>query len=56
MNRSAILFGTFGGTLIGIYPILMVSNILETILLACVGAVASFFVSLILGTLLKRKK
>lgn len=56
MNRSAIGHGTFGGLLLGAYPALIVGDILKTILLAAIGAAVSFCVSLLLGSLTKRKK
>lgn len=56
MNRSAIGYGTFGGLLMGIYPALIMGDILKTILMAFIGAVVSFCVSLVLGSLTKRKK
>lgn len=56
MNRSAVGHGTFGGLLMGIYPALIMGDIMKTILLATIGAVVSFFVSLVLGSLIKRKK
>lgn len=56
MNRSAIGYGTFGGLLMSIYPTLIMGDILKTILMASIGAVVSFCVSLVLGSLTKRKK
>ncbi|MDH5827331.1 hypothetical protein [Sphingobacterium faecium] len=56
MNRSAIGHGTVGGLLLGAYPALIMGDILKTILLAAIGATVSFCVSLLLGSLTKRKK
>ncbi|MGJ1323683.1 hypothetical protein ACR780_13430 [Sphingobacterium faecium] len=56
MNRSAIGYGTFGGLLMSIYLTLIMGDILKTILMASIGAVVSFCVSLVLGSLTKRKK
>ncbi|WP_200878612.1 hypothetical protein [Sphingobacterium sp. ML3W] len=56
MNRAAVGHGTFGGVLMGIYPALIMGDILKTILLASIGAIVSFCVSLLLGSLTKRKK
>ncbi|WP_156169755.1 hypothetical protein [Sphingobacterium sp. IITKGP-BTPF85] len=56
MNRSAVGHGTVGGLLMGIYPALIMGDVLRTILLATIGAIVSFCVSLVLGSLIKRKK
>jgi len=56
MNRSAVDHGTFGGLLLGAYPALIMDDIFKTILLAAIGATVSFCVSLLLGSLTKRKK
>ncbi|WP_166670739.1 hypothetical protein [Olivibacter sp. XZL3] len=55
MNKSAIGMGTCGGLLMGIFPTLIIGDIIRTVLLAVVGAVVSFFVSLLLANLMKRK-
>lgn len=56
MNKTAVSHGTFGGLLMGIYPALIMGDILKTIVLATIGAIVSFCVSLVLGSLTKRKK
>lgn len=56
MNKNAIGAGTCGGLLLGIYPTLMIGDIVRTAVLAIVGAIVSFFVSLLLARLVKRKK
>ena len=56
MNRSAVGHDTVGGLLMGIYPALIMGDVLRTILLATIGAVVSFCVSLLLWSLTKRKK
>lgn len=56
MNKSAICFGTFGGALTSVIPALLIGDVVRTIVLAFVGALVSFFVSLVLGTLFKRRK
>ncbi|QNL48958.1 hypothetical protein H8S90_19710 [Olivibacter sp. SDN3] len=55
MNKSAVGMGTCGGLLMGIFPTLIIGDIIRTVLLAIVGAVVSFFVSLLLANLVKRK-
>lgn len=55
MNKSAVGMGTCGGLLMGIFPTLIIGDIIRTVLLAIVGAVVSFFVSLLLANLMKRK-
>lgn len=56
MNKIAVRFGTLGGFVAGVFPTFFFGDFLKTILLAAVGASVSFFVSLVLGTLFKRKK
>ena len=55
MNRPAVGMGTCGGMLLGIYPTLMIGDIVRTVILAVVGAIVSFFVSLLLAKLVKKK-
>lgn len=55
MNKSAVGMGTCGGLLMGIFPTLFIGDIIRTVLLAIVGAVVSFFLSLLLANLVKRK-
>lgn len=56
MNRQAVGAGTFGGLILGIYPSLVIGDIVRTAILAMVGASVSFFVSLLLAKMVKRKK
>lgn len=56
MNRQAIGAGTFGGFIMGIYPSLMIGDIVRTAILALVGATVSFFVSLLLARMVKKRK
>jgi len=56
MNRSAVGMGTCGGLLMGIFPSLLIGDIFRTVILAIVGATVSFFVSLLLAHLVKRKR
>ena len=55
MNRS-VGHGTFGGILLGVFPSLLLGDVLKTILLAIVGAVVSFCVSLVLARFSKGNK
>lgn len=55
MNRSALSFGTCGGLLFGIYPSLLIGDVTRTIVLAAIGAIVSFFVSLVLAILIRKK-
>lgn len=48
--------GTAGGTLLSLFPQLASDDIFRTILLAAVGAVVSFTVSVLLKLFLKRGK
>jgi len=54
MNKQAIGAGTFGGVILGIFPSLLIGDIIKTVLLAAVGAIVSFFVSLILSRFIKK--
>ena len=49
-------FGTLGGTLISIAATLQSADILKTIVLATIGAIASFMVSLLLKRLTRKRK
>lgn len=55
MNRQAVGAGTFGGFIMGIYPSLMIGDIVRTAILALVGATVSFFVSLLLAKMVKKR-
>ncbi len=46
--------GTIGGTFVSIVPNLASEDIIKTILLACIGAIVSFIVSLLLRRILKK--
>ncbi len=48
--------GTAGGTFLSVLPNLHSEDVFKTILLASIGAVASFIVSMTLKTLLKKHK
>ena len=48
--------GTFGGMILSVFSNLFIEDLLRTIILAVVGTVVSFGVSLTLKILIKRKK
>lgn len=48
--------GTAGGTLLSIVPNLSSNDILKTVILATVGAVVSFMISLLLKSINKKHK
>lgn len=48
--------GTLGGTFLSIVPNVTSADLLQTAVLAFVGAVVSFFVSVLLKWLLKNRK
>ena len=54
MSNISLKSGTLGGTFLSILPNLNLGNFLETILLASIGAVVSFSVSLLLKCILKK--
>ena len=50
------LAGTIGGTLLSIAAIINSEDIAKTIILASAGAVVSFFVSLLLKCVIRKRK
>lgn len=50
------LYGTIGGTVFSIAASIQSADILKTILLATIGALASFMVSLLLKCLTRKRK
>ena len=55
-NNNPTLVGTAGGTFLSIAPNLESEDIVKTIILAAVGAVVSFTISLLLKSLNKKHK
>ena len=53
---SNVFAGTFGGVMLSICSNGFMQDVLRTIILAVVGAVVSFGVSLVLKSLIQRKK
>ena len=57
MNHSNhTLMGTAGGTFLSVMPNLHSEDVLKTVVLASIGAVVSFIVSLALKYLIKKHK
>jgi len=57
MNQSnPTLMGTAGGTFLSVMPNLHSEDVIKTVVLASVGAVVSFIVSLALKYLIKKHK
>ena len=54
-NNSSTLMGTAGGTFLSIVPNINSEDIAKTIVLASVGAIVSFTISLLLKSLQKKK-
>jgi hypothetical protein len=50
------LMGTAGGTFLSVLPNLHSEDVFRTVLLASIGAVVSFVVSMVLKVLLKKHK
>jgi len=50
------LMGTAGGTFLSVWPSLHSEDVLKTVVLASIGAVVSFIVSLALKYLIKKHK
>jgi uncharacterized membrane protein YeaQ/YmgE (transglycosylase-associated protein family) len=55
-SNNPTLIGTAGGTFLSIVPNLESEDIVKTIILAIVGAVVSFTISLLLKSLNKKHK
>jgi hypothetical protein len=53
-HNGDVVAGTVGGTLLTIFAI-PAANIVETIILAALGALVSFFTSYLLKTIFKKK-
>jgi len=53
---SQVYAGTCGGTLLSVFSYVFVEDMVRTVILAVVGAVVSFGVSLALKHMIKRKK
>jgi mannitol-specific phosphotransferase system IIBC component len=54
--NNPTLMGTAGGTLLSIVPNLSSNDIVKTVILATVGAVVSFMISLLLKSINKKHK
>ncbi len=54
MQSNSLTVGTLGGTFLSIIPNLNSEDVVKTILLATIGAVVSFIVSLLLRCILKK--
>ncbi|SDH06423.1 hypothetical protein SAMN04488062_10417 [Flavobacterium omnivorum] len=55
-SNNTLHLGTASGTLLSIVPNIVSEDILKTIILASIGAIVSFAISLLLKWLLKIKK
>lgn len=53
---NSLQLGTFGGTFLCILPNLHSEDVVRTVVLAGIGALVSFFVSVLLKWLLKNRK
>ena len=55
-NSLTLRAGTFGGFALSVIPNLTSADVIKTIVLACIGAVVSFGVTLFLKRLTSKKK
>ena len=55
-NTFSLKVGTAGGTLLSMVPNIASVDIFRTIILACIGAIVSFFVTLLLKWMTKSKE
>jgi len=54
-TNSNVYAGTFGGMVLSVFSNLFVQDLLKTIILAIVGTIVSFVVSLVLKNFIRRK-
>ena len=55
-SNSHTLMGTAGGTFLSIIPNIQSADLLKTVLLAAVGAIVSFAISLVLKSIIKKHR
>ncbi|HNP32576.1 MAG TPA: hypothetical protein PKN96_04740 [Flavobacterium sp.] len=55
-TNSHTVIGTAGGTFLSIIPNIQSADVLKTVLLAAIGAVVSFTISLVLKSIIKKHK
>ena len=55
-TNNHTLVGTAGGTFLSVVPNIQSADIFKTVLLAAVGAIVSFTISLVLKCLIKKHK
>jgi len=55
-TNNSTLMGTAGGTFLSIVPNLQSADVLKTVLLATIGAIVSFAISLVLKGIIKKHK
>ncbi len=55
-SNSHTIMGTAGGTFLSIIPNIQSADVLKTVLLAAIGAIVSFTISLVLKTIIKKHK
>ncbi|MFN3754307.1 hypothetical protein [Flavobacterium sp.] len=54
--NNPTLMGTAGGTFLSVIPNINSADVLRTVLLAAIGAVVSFTISLVLKRIIKKHK
>jgi hypothetical protein len=55
-TNNHTIIGTAGGTFLSIVPNIQSADILKTVLLAAIGAVVSFSISLVLKCIIKKHR
>ncbi|MBG6187850.1 hypothetical protein IWX80_002222 [Flavobacterium sp. CAN_S2] len=56
LSSNPTLMGTAGGTFLSVVPNLDSEDVLKTVLLAAIGAIVSFGISLVLKFIIKKHK
>lgn len=56
LSSNPTLMGTAGGTFLSVVPNLDSEDVLKTVLLATIGAIVSFGISLVLKFIIKKHK
>ena len=55
-TSNPTLIGTAGGTFLSMLPNLHSEDVLRTVLLACIGAIVSFVLSMMLKFIVKKRR
>ena len=54
--KNETLYGTAGGTLLSILPVIHSQDVIKTMVLAAIGAIISFSVSMVLKCIIRKRQ